>query len=311
MLTNQESIFVSYARVLAMFFIVACHILQAFESDWAFVLNVGVQMFFFISGFLYGRKDKLEVGQFFKSRLEKVYLPYVLYTAIAVATMCLVLGLSVTWQQILCYLFNIQGFIKNPIAGLNHLWFLSVLMVGYLLTPIVRKALNRNRLVTIACLIVIQLIEYLWLQKKYAMFTWIMLYLLGIIFGSADFKYAKRIGALSIPATTILLLLLPSVSSFTLPKYSVWLHVFLAVSVLAVIYMATNLFLKYYNSEPRWIKWVDSHSYEIYLTHHLYILGPCSLLFLSDCKILGVVLVILCTIVSSIVLKQLSKIFIK
>ena len=271
-------------------------------------------MFFLISGFLYGRKENLEARQFFISRLKKVYLPYVLYVAIALVTMCLVLGLSVTWKQVLCYLFNIQGFAGNPIAGLNHLWFLSVLMVGYLLTPIIRKALNRNRLITIVCLIALSLVEYLWLQKKYAMFTWIMLYLLGVIVGSADFKYAKWIGALSIPATTVLLLLLPNVSSLTLPDYSVlsvWLHVFLAISVLAVTYVATNLFVKRYDSEPRWMKWIDSHSYEIYLTHHLYILGPCSLLFLSDCKILGVVLVILCTIVSSMVLKQLSKIFIK
>lgn len=308
MLTKQESLFVSFARVVAMILIVVCHVLQAYGNNWAYVFNVGVQIFFLLSGFLYGRKDKIEARQFFVSRLIKVYLPYVLYMAIVVVVMVFVLGKSVAWKQIVVYAINMQGFIGEPIEGLNHLWFLSVLMVGYVLTPMLKDSLKRNRLLTIACLIGIALVEYLWLQKRYALFTWIALYLVGIVVGSVNFKVSKWIGVVSIPATLVFVFMLPDVSALTQHEYafaSVWLHVFLAFSMLTILYLTSRM-LK--DSLPMWMKWLDSYSYEIYLTHHLYVLGPCSLLFFSDYKIIGVVFAIVATLVSAIVLKQLSKI---
>lgn len=57
---------ISYFRFIAMCFIVLCHIMQrdVFSTSiaganikWAFWFNIGVQMFLFLSGYLYGKKD--------------------------------------------------------------------------------------------------------------------------------------------------------------------------------------------------------------------------------------------------------------
>ena len=48
---------IGFARFIAMCFIIVCHILQYFGYELAWWLNVGVQMFLFISGFLYGNKN--------------------------------------------------------------------------------------------------------------------------------------------------------------------------------------------------------------------------------------------------------------
>lgn len=270
-------------------------------------------MFFLISGFLYGRKEDLKIKTFLTTRLKKIYLPYIIYVAIAVVAIYVVTGRPITWAQAAIYTFNIQGFMGNSIEGLNHLWFLSVLMVCYLLTPVVKFSLKRNHWATIAVLICIALIEYLWLQKKYALFTWIALYIGGLIVGSVDAKYAKWIGLSSIPTTVLLTLFLPNVSALTKSCYStlsVWIHVFLAISILMVLYLSTRTIINPPN-KPRWLSWLDDHSYEIYLTHHLYILGACSLLFISNCLLIGIVCVVASTIISAIILKQLSKIIAK
>lgn len=56
MLAPSESVAISYLRVLSLMAIVVCHFLQYLDSRWAWVLNLAVQVFFFISGYLYGHK---------------------------------------------------------------------------------------------------------------------------------------------------------------------------------------------------------------------------------------------------------------
>ena len=48
---------ISIIRILSMLAIVLCHIFQATEMNIAFGLNVGIQIFLFVSGFLCGRKE--------------------------------------------------------------------------------------------------------------------------------------------------------------------------------------------------------------------------------------------------------------
>ena len=79
--TIQEKDYsISCARLIAMVFIVACHMMQmdGFSSDikgahieWAFWFNVGVQMFLFISGYLYGKKDRIDIVEFYKKNFPK------------------------------------------------------------------------------------------------------------------------------------------------------------------------------------------------------------------------------------------------
>lgn len=76
---NNKDYSISCARFIAMCFIVACHMMQrdGFASningahiEWAFWFNVGVQMFLFISGVLYGLKDKIDIVLFYKKSFQ-------------------------------------------------------------------------------------------------------------------------------------------------------------------------------------------------------------------------------------------------
>ena len=64
---------ISIIRVLAMLAIVACHIFQSQDMSIAFWLNIGVQIFLFMSGFLYGKKTITNTSEWLKNNLRKYY----------------------------------------------------------------------------------------------------------------------------------------------------------------------------------------------------------------------------------------------
>ena len=74
--TTNSNVAISIIRFISMIMIISCHILQGLGNKWAFWVNVGVQIFFFISGFLYGNKQVDNTKEFYKKRIEKVLFPF-------------------------------------------------------------------------------------------------------------------------------------------------------------------------------------------------------------------------------------------
>ena len=72
----SKNIAISYIRLIAMILIVICHFLQFYGYKLAFYLNIGVQLFFIISGYLYGNKDIDNIVPFLKKRFRKILVPY-------------------------------------------------------------------------------------------------------------------------------------------------------------------------------------------------------------------------------------------
>ncbi len=101
-ITVGQSHAVSVLRVLAMTAILVCHILQSYDNQWAWVLNVGVQIFLVLSGFLYGRI-------WFSSRLRKLYVPFVLFAVLCLGIMKAFTETSVKLRDLIVYLFDMQG----------------------------------------------------------------------------------------------------------------------------------------------------------------------------------------------------------
>lgn len=87
---------VSSARFIAMCFIIICHMMQRddFASDingahisWAFWFNVGVQMFLFLSGYLYSGKDNIDTVPFYKKNFPKLLTDYYVFIVIMLVVM--------------------------------------------------------------------------------------------------------------------------------------------------------------------------------------------------------------------------------
>ena len=293
--TQSESVALSMIRVFAMTLIVLCHIAQCFDLQIAYLLNVGVQIFFFMSGFLYGR---LEITGppygFYKKRFVKVFLPYYIFLAIVIVVYAVFKLYKFNAQQILLYLLNLQWF-STPIDGLNHLWFLTVLMVGYLLTPWVKRLIEKHPVCFILVFVVCCVVEFVFVRKFYSYCAWVALYFVGMLFGQYYSKKASNLVLLvsSIVLAVLLVLFKPEwLSQKGFVHHTIWFHWVLGLFLFVSLFRLLPLVV---NSEKKHllIKHLDSVSYEVYLVHHPLILGPLSLMFVTKIAWLNVLIMLL------------------
>ena len=297
-ITNQQSIAISVIRVLAMSLIIACHIAQAYEYQIAFLLNVGVQIFFLTSGFLYGKIEIARPVEFYRKRLTRIYIPY----AFVVATVLIIQSLLGMWQfnfrDVAIYALNMQGFVSTSVAGLNHLWFLSVLMICYLLVPWLQRLLNYKPCLLVGGVIVASLLEFLLIQKMYSTCAWIVLFTSGMVYG----KYESSKASLFVIAGSAVLL--AGMSPFfrldylidpNWAHYCIWFHCVLAVFIFAAIYYLLPKVISAQAELPI-LKQADKISYDVYLVHHPLILGPFTLLTITSYTGLNIAIVLLTTV---------------
>ena len=296
-ITDQESIAISFIRVLAMFLIITCHFLQAYGYSIAFLFNVGVQLFFFTSGFLYGKIEISNPWRFYKRRLLKIYLPYISFVS-AILILQMILGLwKFSIRDVIIYLLNFQGFISTTVQGIHHLWFLSVLMICYVLAPILQRLINSKLWPFVLLIIVISIVEFAFVQKMYSTYAWVLLFLVGMIYG----KYEQpHISLMAIIGSALLLLglfscfCLDTLLNQIWAHYSVWLHFVLAICIFATSYYFIPKFCPP-SINLKILKHIDSISYEVYLVHHPLILGPLSLLTLTPFVGLNIIMILLLT----------------
>lgn len=124
---------ISFIRVTAMLFIILCHLSSHYGiTVTAQFFNVGVPMFFMISGYLYGDK---EIG----NSVEWLYKRYI--RLVVPAFMWLILRSSINChipkqQETLMIFLNIHGldFVFTKINDLSPgPWFLTSIMCCYIL----------------------------------------------------------------------------------------------------------------------------------------------------------------------------------
>ena len=280
-------------RVFAMTLIISCHIAQCYNLQIAYILNVGVQIFFFMSGFLYGKQEQMpSVKEFYLKRFVRVYIPYFVLLAIILAVYAIFNLISFSLKQVLFYLLSLQWFVA-PIDGLNHLWFLTVLMIGYLLTPWIKRFMDKAPIVCALLFVCCCVVEFVFLKKFYSLSAWLTLYLFGLFYGK---YHSKTVSIIALVASSIALIVLclffePSnLTSFEARHYMIWLHWTMGVFLFVLLYYVLPLLVGGGRFEG--IKHLDKISYEVYLIHHPLILGPLSLMFVTKYAGLNIALML-------------------
>lgn len=67
---------IGWVRFIALCSIILCHFLQYYQIELAWWFNVGVQVFFVISGYLYGKKEVKDPVTFIKRRVMRLLPQY-------------------------------------------------------------------------------------------------------------------------------------------------------------------------------------------------------------------------------------------
>lgn len=89
--------------------IVVCHILQTLDNNWAWVFNIGVQVFLVLSGYLYGHKVIDKWIPWFISRLKKLYIPYIIFVLFFLVLYAITGLQEVNVKSTMVYVFGLQG----------------------------------------------------------------------------------------------------------------------------------------------------------------------------------------------------------
>ena len=171
-------------RIIAMFSIILCHLMQEMSSSLliksAQFFNVGVYIFLFISGLLYGRKNIDNYKQWIVKRFKTIMIP--VYAFIVILSVILLFQNNFNFKYILIYLFDLQYFFGGMI-GSGHLWFITIIMICYLITILLNKYKTFfSKKYFIFILIVLAIILSMF-SLKYSLLLWyIIIYIIGYNF---------------------------------------------------------------------------------------------------------------------------------
>lgn len=294
------SIALSYLRVAALISIVSCHFLQAYDNDWAWILNIGVQVFFFISGYLYGHRGILNWIDWYKRRLIRVYLPFLLTTFTFIVVFLFFAPENISFSRVVSHAAATQWFFGS-ISGLNHLWFITAILICYLATPLLQslKPVGWQSLVVLTGY---ALFEIIIVRYDVELFLPVFIYSSGYMYANLNRSWRRcYIFAMCVLCSIILW---KSSWALILDYHSMMnqlFHSFLGIAIsLVFIELGSSMV---YASSNKIISLLDKYSYEIYLVHHPFIIGPLSCVALTDSRSFNILLILLIISVVSFFLK--------
>ena len=290
-----------------MFMIIICHMLQYFGCALAWWFNVGVQIFLCISGFLYGTKHITNVPRFYYNRIKKILVPYYV-TILPFALLEAVFARNMfQWQN-----FARALILNSTLVGAEHLWFVPTIILCYIITPILQCYRDeyvgrQSKKILLMGISIMVVTIYFKLFNHFFNPANICCYIIGYFIGSikkvADFRMKYLTVCVGIIAFigNAFQVFLEYVKHFSF-RGSEFIYSYCHVALGVFLF----LFLKHIFDQgnlnnnrktEKVLRLSDKYSYEIYLVHQLVILGPFSLMSITNSYFINlfIVVVAICT----------------
>lgn len=250
----------------------------------------------------YNDLKKSDLGEFYKKRL-KIIPGYLFWS-------CVYYIIGNIGR------LNIGNFIYGILTGTTygHLYFMIVLIIGYLLFPFVHKFAStiKGTLIFLGITLIGQLIylsgitwgePYVW--------NWLFYFILGIFLSSNPIKFNKLLkNGWKICILGIGLVLASSmVSLLVIQREISFVTTAMKPSVIILSIGVLSLSLNQFNKENKFLKLFDSHSLNIYYVHQLLIIVGAKALEIIGLKGNSFIITILLFIIVAIVSLIFSIIF--
>ena len=318
---NERNYSISFLRLISMVFIVSCHYCRYYGNEFEWWLNVGVQVFFCISGFLYGNKKIDDPVGFITKNFKKILVPYFVFLIPTIAVYFIFaresIGIMDTVRALLCC---------GTIDGIGHLWFVGYILLCYLVTPYLYwlfKKIEEHTfgyilaifitLLALAQGISLALDSYFEFGRMAPYFTGYFLAFVIRKYGEKKFKTLSAIiwaGAAIAVGVRIYMRYFMGIKASWFGYFEQYSHVLLGITIFTLGY----IFLKKMKNN-KIFSISDEYSYHIYIVHQLLILSPFALMavttnmYLNWCITLGGIgiLAIVLKFISDKVTKIISK----
>lgn len=295
--------FIDWLRCCSMISIILCHMVQIPGSKVQFLaqlFNLGVQVFFLVSGFSLGLQGEItDIKKWYKRRFRKVFVPYlfflmVLFTVYCCKPYCFA---QLTPGIFFSTLFGVQGFTKT-LLGATQTWFITSILLFYLVLPFFSKMWFRlsyrksNKIAILLILVVAFFLTYLILEKLVAViigpvFMALAAYIIGVEYKSDLYSKIKII-------PTVLFMIISFLTRFACVfiRHEKLEAVFVAVSAFGIAFTVCALFLVIFRKSQgnKYLSFLTGISFEVYLYHNMFIEGPIYLMYKTNSIIFNIVI---------------------
>ncbi len=318
LITEKESYIISIVHVIAMILVLLAHLVQESSNflvtQTAQIFNVGVFLFLFISGFIYGHKDIKDKTEFYLKRAKRIFIPLYLFMAFLFIVYKFYLKENIEFKYYFIYLFNLQG-ILGGIKGAQHLWFLTALMFCYLVTPFlnsIKKFIKgiKEFFYTTALILAIPILITIFISRKLGLyFSYMSLYSLAYFLGTKKYKKISKKNMTIFSVITLFFLVIRVISKILIDSTIVYdgIIVIYEQSIFAIWIFTFISFIKTLKKENKFILYLDKISFYIYITHIPFMTGPLRIMGFSNSFLVNSFITIIISYASAVILKAISE----
>ncbi len=322
---------ITLSRVTGMMLIILCHIISFYpfipgHESLNHFFNCGVQLFIYISGYLYGLRTINGYKSFFKKRMLSVSFPAIIVSIITIIAL-LIVGVSVSVPSIFAYCFDLEGLLFlnwsvigslfNEITSLGPLWFTTVIMLCYLLLPLLQKIYNlkviKNNFKIFLLIFVLAGLVLCIVLRFYIDISYFLWFAIGFFTGRIKLLNKIKLSHLVLYSIAFIIVI---ILRLLLHRYYDGTNIYIIYSGLSHFVLGTwfvvlysylnNRFDKAINTiaNSKIIRWLDAYSYYIYLVHGIFCAGVFNIfdympLYLSS--IVFLIVTVLCSIIIKII----------
>ncbi len=153
----KKNLSISLIRIMAMTMILCDHIILHLQFPLRNlilqVMNSGVLIFVFISGYLYGNKKIENWKRWFQKRVVKICIPVWIFMLIDFLIEAAVWH-HFDFRDVFIFSVQMEGIVTVHAWGGGHLWFVTLILICYLITPILQwvKAQKPKKIIAIMTL---------------------------------------------------------------------------------------------------------------------------------------------------------------
>ena len=296
-MTDRRNPVIVISRVIGMMFIVICHIIKYYSfipgsESLGMFFNCGVDMFIFISGYLYGTKIINGFKKWYAKRALTVSIPAILVSIVFIIIL-FVCNYTVSLKTVLLYCFDLEGLLMTSwrlvdsifsgIPGLGPMWFTTVIMLCYLIVPLLQKITKRikNYYITLAFVLIIGMILS-FITDGYFSLLYFTIFTIGYCCGKI--RVLEKVNSVAFIVCLVLFIItavgryyLHSTMDDTLMYYC-FTSVQSLVAGLFIVVLISFIHFK----KPNWISRIaqsklvvilEKYSFYIYLIHGIFCMG--------------------------------------
>ena len=314
---KKQYYFATFLRCAATISILLCH--YVVESGNGLLkmsgqfFNIGVDLFIILSGFLFGiRGGIIDAKKWYMKRIKRIFVPYEIFV-VSLFILHAILNINLLDMDWIWLALGLQGSVVG-IWGAEQTWFITPLLLCYAITPLLDRYITPQRTkMQITVLVIVAVgIKLLWAIPKTPVYNtllslvslYVIAFAVGRFFDKLTFTRAKALLAFTVMCIAFgMRLVARHFFDGTVFYDRIACGYTQSLAAFCIFYLFAAAFQNV--QPPKWVRFIGEISFEVYLAHYMFCVGPVKLFgrtpyWVLDCMLVTVMSMVLATIIHRI-----------